>query len=120
MRLFKGLQFDLATWSIPVACVLLGSGLGVSRALLASEMSAAPDHTVECLDASGHDEEVIACDEEIQRLLADLDGDGSVDGYDLVLFLAEYGMSGPMAADLNDDGAVDSTDLTALLSQFNS
>jgi CxxC motif-containing protein (DUF1111 family) len=47
----------------------------------------------------------------------DLDGDGRVDGSDLVLLLGQWGGSGP--ADLDADGVVDGEDLTRLLGNWN-
>ena len=47
----------------------------------------------------------------------DLDGDGRVDGSDLVLLLGQWGGSG--AADLDNDGVVDGEDLTRLLGNWN-
>ncbi|MCA9283643.1 MAG: hypothetical protein KDA22_00400 [Phycisphaerales bacterium] len=50
-------------------------------------------------------------------LPADLNGDGSIDGADLGLLLADWGVLGG-DADLNGDGVVDGTDLGLLLSDW--
>ncbi|MFM8817246.1 MAG: hypothetical protein ACKOHI_05130, partial [Phycisphaerales bacterium] len=47
---------------------------------------------------------------------ADLNGDGVVDGNDLGMLLAAWGLRGP--ADLNDDGVVDGNDLGMLLAAW--
>ena len=50
---------------------------------------------------------------------ADLDGNGSVDGADLTMLLAEWNCSGPTcAADLDRDGRVGGADLTILLAEW--
>lgn len=48
--------------------------------------------------------------------LADLDGDGDVDGIDLTVLLVQYGSAG--TADLDADGVVNGTDLTQLLAEW--
>lgn len=48
----------------------------------------------------------------------DLNDDGSVDGSDLGLLLAMWGMPSPQAGDFNDDGSVDGADLGLLLSNW--
>ena len=47
----------------------------------------------------------------------DLDGDGLVDGADLTILLADWGLSDSVA-DLSDDGLVDGADLSALLGDW--
>ena len=123
MPLLKRLQRNFATWMVPVACAMFGSGFGISRAILACDAPIPANHIDEengTSTDSVHATE--ACDEDrnVPRLLADIDGDGSVDAYDLMLILADYGLSGPVAGDLNDDGQVDSNDLTALIRHFTS
>jgi hypothetical protein len=51
---------------------------------------------------------------EIPFLVADIDGDGEVDGNDLGLLLASWGQGGN-AADIDGDGTVDGNDMGALL-----
>lgn len=48
----------------------------------------------------------------------DLNDDGSVDGSDLGLLLAMWGMPSPQDGDFNDDGSVDGADLGLLLSNW--
>lgn len=52
--------------------------------------------------------------------VADLNGDGFVDGADLTMLLASWGpcSSSDCAADFNGDGAVDGADLTVLLATW--
>lgn len=47
---------------------------------------------------------------------SDLNGDGGVDGTDLLILLNQFGGSG--SADINGDGVVDGTDLLLLLNEF--
>ena len=112
MWLLNRFQFNLGAWSIPLACALFGSGLGISRALLACDLPSKAPHVAEYVENTDAEEQ---CDEDLERHLADLDGDGSVDVYDLVLFFADFGLSGPVAGDINDDGVVDRADFTALI-----
>ena len=51
---------------------------------------------------------------------ADINGDGTVDGVDLTVLLAEWGPCGPVncSADLDGSGAVDGVDLTAMLADW--
>ena len=48
----------------------------------------------------------------------DLNGDGVVDGFDLAIFLSDWGAPPISRSDFNLDGAVDGIDLTALLSAW--
>jgi hypothetical protein len=51
--------------------------------------------------------------------LADLSGDGVVNGGDLGLLLSSWGPTGPSGAgDVNHDGSVDGADLSMLLSSW--
>lgn len=50
--------------------------------------------------------------------VADLSGDGVVDGADLAMLLASWGVCGACAADLNNDGVVDGGDLAILLAAW--
>ncbi len=50
------------------------------------------------------------------RPAADLNGDGAVDGTDLLILLNQFGGAG--SADINNDGVVDGTDLLLLLNEF--
>lgn len=54
----------------------------------------------------------------ITPMLADLNGDGIVNGGDLSILLGSFGGPGP--GDLNDDGVVDGTDLSILLGAWTS
>lgn len=56
--------------------------------------------------------------EPVAGVPADLNGDGAVDGTDLLILLNQFG--GPGSADLNSDGVVDGTDLLILLNAFGS
>jgi hypothetical protein len=49
---------------------------------------------------------------------ADLDGDGVVDGEDLLILLSEWGPCAGCDSDLNNDGVVDGEDLLILLSEW--
>jgi len=53
-------------------------------------------------------------------VLADLDGDFDVDGDDLAVIDANFGMSNPTQADgdLNQDGAIDIADLDLFFAQY--
>lgn len=122
------LQRTFAIWIVPVVCAVFGSGFGISRAMLACEAQVGDDQ-VEQLDTSVEAAYSYAyayepCDEDeeapLEASLADLDGDGSVDGYDLMLFLTEYGLSGPLAGDINGDNSVDTDDFMALVRRLNS
>lgn len=59
------------------------------------------------------------CSFESGSQLADIDGDGVVDGEDLALLIAAWG-SGDASADLDGDGTVDSIDLGVLLASWGS
>ncbi len=120
MWLISRVQFSFATWTIPLACVLFGSGLGVSRALLACEAPITSTHVTEGVSSIDDAYAEEQCPDESEQHLADLDGDGTVDVFDLVLFFADFGVSGPVAADINDDGSVDTADFTALIRNLNS
>lgn len=52
------------------------------------------------------------------RVAADLDCDGDVDGGDLGIVLADWGVEGPHPADLNGDGIVDGGDVGIMLSAW--
>lgn len=54
--------------------------------------------------------------EPVAGVPADLNGDGAVDGTDLLIMLNQFG--GPGSADINNDGVVDGTDLLILLNAF--
>ena len=54
-----------------------------------------------------------------QECLGDLNGSGSVDFFDLLLLLSNWGSDNP-TTDLNDDGVTDTADLTILLTNFGS
>ena len=56
---------------------------------------------------------------DLPRIPGDLNGDGSVDGSDLGLFLAVWGSQGPLG-DLNGDGWVNGIDLGLLLASWTS
>ncbi|MDY7108520.1 MAG: hypothetical protein SYC29_07765 [Planctomycetota bacterium] len=48
----------------------------------------------------------------------DIDGDGDVDGDDLLALLAAWGFCGACPEDINDDGVVDAADLLVLLGHW--
>ena len=52
--------------------------------------------------------------------VADLNGDGSVDGEDLWLVISAWGACDDCPQDFNDDGLIDGSDLTILLSEWTS
>ncbi len=54
---------------------------------------------------------------DLQQVLGDLNGDGTVDAADLGILLGAWGSAGG-AADLNDDGIVDAADLGILLGSW--
>ena len=53
--------------------------------------------------------------DECQSLLADLNGDGVVDGADLGLFSTVWGTDGSQGGDVNGDGIVNGADLALIL-----
>ena len=107
----------MAVLVLPILCMILGGGVGFARATMTLE-------TVP--DAFGMGVRTSAacsgteCEDHTERVLADIDGDGSVDARDVVLLLADMGLKGPRAADVNDDGEVDADDLTALVRRLGS
>ena len=52
-----------------------------------------------------------------KRPKADLDGDGDIDGYDLVIFADAYAIKASQA-DLNTDGSVNTSDLAVFAADF--
>lgn len=55
----------------------------------------------------------------VESILADLNGDGVIDGSDLAILLGAWGPAAPgVAPDLNGDGAVDGSDLAILLGSW--
>lgn len=73
------------------------------------------------ITVSGDSKQVRTID--ISRLAGDLNGNGTVNGYDLAALLKEFNNEGDAitlkAADINGNGAVNGYDLSALLSSFN-
>jgi subtilisin family serine protease len=59
----------------------------------------------------------VDCTDIVPECPADLTGDGSIDGADLVQLLAAFGTS-DAASDITGDGNVDGSDLVQLLSEF--
>ncbi|MHC4977064.1 MAG: hypothetical protein ACYTF7_10740, partial [Planctomycetota bacterium] len=70
-------------------------------------------------DSSASDHYMLVADFafEVPALSADLNGDGTVDGADLGLLLAQWG-AGTGSADLDSDGDVDGSDLGLLLARW--
>ena len=58
------------------------------------------------------------CEESNCPSVADLDGDGCVDGTDLSALLGAWGLDDPKVGDLDGDGTVRGSDLTILLSEW--
>lgn len=58
------------------------------------------------------------CEESDCPSVADLDGDGCVDGTDLSALLGAWGLDDPKVGDLDGDGTVRGSDLTILLSEW--
>ena len=119
MSLFKRFRLDVFTWSIPLGCAILGTGLGLSQAMLAGEVT---QTTTGCItsDVEGTSTAPLIeeCADQVERVLADINGDGLVDAHDLVLLLSDYGSTGAVASDVNDDGEVDGRDIIALVRQL--
>jgi hypothetical protein len=111
-------RFNPTFLVLSALCVLLGGGLGFSRALLASD-GALPGSTALKVQCDPQDDP-LSCDDHTERVFADINGDGSVDAHDFVLLVADMGSRGPIAADINHDGEVDSRDLAALIRRLNS
>ena len=110
-------RFSPALLILPALCILLGGGLGYSRAITACDTI----HVTDGVRQETCDHALaLECDDHTERAFADIDGDGSVDAYDIALLLTDMGRNGTLAADINDDGIVDSEDLTALIRQLNS
>jgi hypothetical protein len=111
-------RFNPTFLVLSTLCVLLGGGLGLSRALLASDGGHFVSTTLK-IPCDPQDDS-LSCDDHTERVFADINGDGSVDAHDFVLLVADMGSRGPIAADINHDGAVDSNDLAALIRRLNS
>ncbi len=55
---------------------------------------------------------------DVETCTGDVNGNGSVETSDLLLFLTDMGCSGPCVGDFTDDGVVNTSDLLLLLSVF--
>ena len=61
--------------------------------------------------------ELISSDPGVERIVADFNRDGDVDGNDLVSF-AGYYQAGFLEADLNEDNVIDETDVATFAANF--